>query len=83
MRVDHNAHVGRAQVVLRHRVGRVAIDDLPVLEHVVGPPDASVDEDRSRTRVFDHEPVHRDSVQCVDPSQVEANDLHLRLRNEG
>ena len=74
--VDHDLHVRRAEVVLGERIGGVTVDDLPLLDELGRPTDPGVDEDRARPRMLDHESVHRDLVECIEPSQVEANYLH-------
>src|SRR5712692_8565981 len=80
--VDHDAHVSGTQVVLRERIGCVSVDDLPLLEHVVGPADPGVDQDRSCAWVLDHEAVHGDVVERVDPGQMKADDLHQGRNGE-
>ncbi len=76
--VDHDAHIRGTQVVLRKRVCGVAVDDLPLFEHVERPTDARVDQDRAGPRVLDHETVDGDVIEGVDAGQVEPDDLHLR-----
>ena len=70
MGIDHDAHIGRAEIVLRQRVGGVAVDDLPLLDDVVGPPDPGVDEDRAGPRVLDHKAMHWDLVERIDASEM-------------
>src|SRR5205823_11358854 len=76
MRVDDDAHVGGAEVMLRQRVGHVAVDDLPLLHERLRIADAGVDKDRANARVLDDESMHRDVVERLDNRQVEADDLH-------
>ena len=81
MAVDHDLHVGRAQVVLSERVRGVAIHDLPFLDQLlVAPPHAGVDENRAGTWVLDDEAVHGDVVEAVEIRQVEADDLQAQGR---
>src|SRR4029077_7740874 len=80
MGVDHDVYVSGTEVVLGERVGGVAVDDLPFLEHVERPADAGVDEDGSRARVLDHKAVNRDVIEGVDPGQVEPDDFHRPAR---
>src|SRR5438445_4035332 len=83
MAVDDDLHIGGAQVVLGHRVRRVAVDDLPILDQpLIAPADARVDEDGAGARVLDHEPMHRYVVKGVETRQVEANDLHQGRKGE-
>src|SRR5437667_5715409 len=80
--VDDDLHVRRAQIVLGERVGGVAVHDLPLLDQpVVAPSNASVDQDRPRARVLDHEPVHRDVVQGAEVCQMKSDDLQRHDRN--
>src|SRR5881296_2099931 len=80
--VDHDLHVCRAEVVLGERVGGVAVHDLPFLDELGRPADPSVDQDRTRARVLDHEPMHRHLIELADTGEVEADDLHYGMNGE-
>jgi len=74
--VDDQADVGRAHVQLGQRVGDRAVDHAPVVQHVLRPADAGVDEDRA-AGMGDHEPVHRPgaAVRALQAGQVQPLDL--------
>jgi hypothetical protein len=46
------------------------------MDHIRGPSNAGVDQDRAGTGVLDHESVDRYVVEAAEACQVEANDLH-------
>src|SRR5436190_8297893 len=74
--VDHDLHVGGAQVVLGECVRGMAVDDLPLLDQLlIAPPHTAVDQDRARARVLDDEAVHRDFVEVAEVSEMKAYDL--------
>src|SRR5207248_1284671 len=51
--VDHDLHVGRAEVMLGEGLGRMAVHDPPLFEELSRPADTGVHEDRPCARVLD------------------------------